>query len=108
MLVTIANIQTLVLVLLSIVIPHVSSLISKRHWDTYWTGVITLVLSTVNGLVIEFFKEVNDHYSWKQAASMALTSWFVAFMTRFGILRGTQKDARLVAAGSDSNRNQAV
>lgn len=92
---------TILYMLAALVIPFVTSLVAKAHWDGLILGLITLALSTVNGFVTTW-AESNDinHYNWQTAATASLFSFGIAFLSRRMLLKDTRADAKLLAVGS--------
>lgn len=88
-------------IFLSVIIPFISSLVSKSHWDSFWTGVVTMVIAAANGFVTTWADSPTpNHYDWYNALGISLGSLVVAFLTRQVALQGTRMDAKLVAVGS--------
>lgn len=86
-------------ILISVVIPAVSSLLSRTHWDSFVTGLITLALATLNGFLVEW-AHVGASFDWRGAVMAALSSYVIAVLVRMGLLKGTGFDGKLLAAGS--------
>lgn len=83
----------------ALVIPFLSSLLARAHWDSFWVGAITGLLSAVNGVVTTWQASDNAHtFQWETAFSAALFSWATSvIITRSGLLRATGVDAKLLA-----------
>lgn len=90
---------TLVGLVLSVVIPAVSSLLSREHWDTAVTGAVTLLLSGADGFFSQWAAHPSD-FQWKAALGTAVASYALALLVRFGVLKDTNLDATLLAVGS--------
>jgi len=93
------DVATVIGLVVSVVIPALSSLLSREHWDAAVTGVLTLLLSTADG----FFTQWGAHpvdFQWKAAVGTAVVSYAIALATRFGVLKDTALDAKLLAVGS--------
>lgn len=99
MIFSIHNIATLVLLLVSVVFPLISSFLTKAHWPPEIAGLITLALSLIAGLVTEW-AQAGDHYNWRVAVSTALSSFVVAAIARARIWIGSLIDGKLLAVGS--------
>jgi hypothetical protein len=86
---------------LSFVIPLLSSLLSRTHWPSEVTALLTLAIAAVNGFLTESAQSSDvNHYNWKHALMIALGSWIVAVLARLGIWQGTKTDAKALAIGS--------
>lgn len=90
---------TLIGVVVSVVIPGLSSLLAKEHWPAELVGALTLLLATTDGFFSEWAK-AGDGFAWKAAVGTAVLSYVVALASRFGILKGTGLDRKLRAVGS--------
>lgn len=86
----------LIAVLLSVVIPAVSALVTRLRWDSSITGLITLAMSGATGFVTEW-GSAGAGFDWKAAAVTAAGSWLVAAVSQSKILSGTGLEARLLA-----------
>lgn len=88
---------TVLFVLSALLIPFLSSLIARAHWDLFWVGIITGLLSTLNGVLTPWLAQ-GPTFDWQTAFSAALLSWATSVLiTRSGLLRGTGVDAKLLA-----------
>jgi hypothetical protein len=92
----------LVVVLASVVLPAVSAAVTRLHWDSSITGIITALLSTATGFLTEW-GQAGSGFDWKTAAVTALASWLVAVATQSRILSGTALEARLLLFGNRSS-----
>jgi hypothetical protein len=86
---------TTVLLIVSVIIPLLSSLLSRAHWPSEVTGILTLVLSTANGFFVEW-SNAGDNFHWKQAVLNSVVSFFVAIASRYGLWKATTTDAVLL------------
>ena len=92
---------TILALLVSIVIPLVSTLLMKAHWPVDVMSYLTIVLAAINGFVTEWAQSPNaNHYDWKTAVGISLSSLVVALISRRGLWVGTKTDAKLAAVGS--------
>lgn len=88
---------TVLLILSALVIPFLASLIARAHWDQFWTGAITGLLSVVNGVLTPWLAQ-GPTFDWQTAFTAALLSWATSIViTRSGVLRATGVDAKLLA-----------
>lgn len=92
---------TVLLLCISVVIPLLSSLLAKQHWPSELVGILTLLLSTLGGFLVEWQK-AGSSFHFRTALGLALTSFIVAVFGRLGLWKGTQTDAKLLAVGSKS------
>jgi uncharacterized membrane protein YqaE (UPF0057 family) len=90
---------TIISLVVSVVIPGVSSLLAKQHWPGELIGLLTLALATANGFFTEWAKSPND-YDWKNALLLAVFSYALAVFGRVGIFKDTKLDEKLLAVGS--------
>jgi uncharacterized membrane protein YfcA len=90
---------TVLYIVASILIPFVTSLLSRAHWDGFVMGLISAALATVNGFVSTWQAAPNgSHYDWQAAVSFSVLSFLVAVVGgRVGLLKGTKLDAKLLA-----------
>lgn len=96
---------TLVAYVLSVGLPLLSSLLSRQHWPSELTGILTLLLSGLTGFGTEW-AHAGSGFRWQAAASVALTSFVIAILSRYGIWRDTHLDAKLLLAGSPKDWNE--
>ena len=83
------------------IIPLVSSLLSKTHWSSGVTGVITMALAAISGFFTEWAQSSNaSHYDWKHAVLIAIGTLLMAFLGRNVAWKGSKTDAKLLAIGS--------
>lgn len=82
--------------IVSVIIPLVSSLLARAHWPSEVVGLLTLVVSTVNGFAAQW-ADAGSGFDWKPALGTAVASFVVAVLSRYGLWRGTQTDARALA-----------
>lgn len=96
------NTATIVAVLVSTVLPLISSLISSPPVAAKWPefeGIATTVLAAVTGFFAEW-AHAGSGFDWKRAAGIAALSLLTAFQSRARIWAGSAIDAILRAAGS--------
>lgn len=92
--------------LVSVVIPGVTSLLGRAHWDGFRLGLITVALSFANG-VLSTLAAAGNGLPWKEALSTALASYLVATLARVGLWKNTRVDSQLLAVGSKTNGSNA-
>lgn len=90
---------TVVAYVVSIGLPLISSLLSRQHWPSEVTGVLTLLLSTLTGLGTEW-AHAGSGFRWQAAASVALTSFIIAILSRYGLWKDTSVDTKALLVGS--------
>lgn len=93
------DMPTIAAILVSLVIPLLSSLLSRAHWPQEITGLISVVLAGANGFFAEWAKAGNT-FHWQGAATLALESLGGVLVGRLLLWKGTQTDAKLLAVGS--------
>lgn len=77
-------------IVVSLVIPLASSLLTRAHWSVQATGMITMLLSAISGFFVEWSQAVNiDHFNWKNAAVAALVSYAFAVAAHYGAWKGS-------------------
>lgn len=88
--------------IISVVLPLLSSLLSKAHWPAEVAGIITLALSTANGFFTEWAQSSSGPgtFDWRDALGLALSSFIIAALGRLVLWRNTEIDAKLLAIGS--------
>ena len=83
--------------ILSVFIPLVSSLLSRTHWPSEVTGILTLTIATANGFFTEWAQSSDSgHYDWKTALGIAIYSFVIAVVGRLALWKGTQTDATIL------------
>ena len=90
---------TIIALAIALVIPAVSSLLSKVHWPKEVVGLITLALSALNGFLTEWAKSPSN-FDWKSGLLLTVASFAIAIASRYGILKDTKLDAKLLSVGS--------
>lgn len=90
---------TVAAVLVSTVIPLLSSLLSKAHWPAEIAGLLTLLLSTGDAFFAEWAK-AGDAFDWHHAAGLALLTVLGAFQFRSHVWAGSSTDAAALTVGS--------
>jgi len=93
------NTAVIISLVVSVVIPLFSSLLSRTHWPSEVTGLLTVALATANGFFTQW-SQTTDEFQWKSALLLSLGSFLVAVAKRVALWRGTQTDAKLLAVGS--------
>lgn len=94
---------------LSILIPGLSSLLSRVQWPSEITAIITMALATANGFFTEWSQSSNvSHYDWRTALGLALYSYVIATFARLQFWKGTATDAKLLQFGSRSGPPAAI
>jgi uncharacterized membrane-anchored protein len=90
---------TVIALLISTVLPLVSSLVTTVHMPPEVAGIVTLLLATVTGFLTEWH-EAGDGFRWQTAAGLAALSFLTAAVARARIWIGSRTDAKLLAVGS--------
>lgn len=83
----------------SVLIPGLSALLAKAHWDQSLTGALTLGLSTALGFLTEW-AHAGAGFDWRAAVGTAAVSWLVAAVSQSKILSGTALESWLLSIGS--------
>lgn len=86
----------IVALVVSVVIPLCSSLLARAHWPAELVGVLTLVISAGNGFAAQW-AAAGSGFDWRPALGLAVGSFIVAVLSRYGLWRGTATDAKLLA-----------
>lgn len=89
---------TIIGLILSVIIPGVSSLLNVGKLAPAASGLITLALSTLTGFLTAW-QSAGDGFDWQQGALTALGSYIVAAIARRQLWAGTQVDQALLAVG---------
>jgi hypothetical protein len=89
------NTALIVALVVSPVIPLLSSLLARAHWPGEVVGILTLVLAAANGFFSEWAQD-GDAFDWRTALSTAVGSFIVAIASRYGLWKGTTTDAKLL------------
>lgn len=88
---------TIIAMICSLIIPAVSALLKREHWDTIWGGVFSLALSFAAGFLGEWQASPN-HFDWRTALISTVVNFGVAFLLGHkGVLQGTNTEAKLLA-----------
>lgn len=88
-------------VVLSFVIPALSALAARGKIPANVAGLITMLISALNGFFTEWAESSGPtHFDWKTAAGIALFSYLVAVASHYGLWRGTETQAHLLAVGN--------
>jgi hypothetical protein len=91
---------TILALILSVVIPHLTSLVSNTKIIPVWAGgYVTLVLSAATGFCSEWAQSP-DHYDWRQGLATAVGAFVVAALSRQVILKDTPTDTKLIDFGA--------
>lgn len=88
----------LISLLTSTLIPAVSSLVSRQHWPTEITALITVILAAVSGFAAQAASAGDFHLN--TALLYSLLTYVIAAVARSQFWRGTTTDAKLLAVGS--------
>jgi hypothetical protein len=83
--------------IVSVVIPLLSALLTRAHWPTEVVGLLTVLLATANGFFTEW-ANAGDRFRWQVALSTAIVSYVLAVAAHYGIWKGTSTEARALAA----------
>jgi len=78
-------------------IPYVSALVSKTN--SWWTGLVTIVLSTLSGFLSEW-AAVGDKFDWKAAALTSIVTAAIAWGSHSKWLKGTAIETLLLKFGT--------
>ena len=93
---------TIIGLVLSILIPLLTSLLAKAHWPTEIQSLITIVLATATGFLTEWI-DAGSTFDWKTALGLSLGSMLVAIAARYGFWRETPLDAKLLSVGGKTD-----
>lgn len=95
------NTTIVLTMIIAFLIPLLSALLSRAHWDQTITGLLTVGLSIASGYFTEWLHSSNvNHYDWHTALGLALFSFFVAIASHFGVWQGGSLENGLLAIGS--------
>ena len=89
-------------IVVSVVLPLVSSLLVKVEWVTKHPeigGIVTLLLSAVTGLLTEALK-AGDGFAWKPAIYAAAVAFVFAAIGRARLWVGSTADRKALNVGS--------
>lgn len=100
------NTATIVSLIVSVIIPLVSSLLARSHWPGEVLGILTLVLAAANGFFTEW-ADAGSGFDWKHGLLPTVGSFVVAVLGRFGLWKDTGTDAKILAFGSRKNKGTA-
>jgi len=104
------NLATALALVVSVVLPLVSSLLTKESMPAEVRGILTLLLATVTGFVTEWAHAAASSdvsFRWQAAAGTAAVSFVIAVLSRYGLWRGTATDAKALAVGSKPSHTAA-
>jgi hypothetical protein len=91
---------TILALLISVIIPHLTSLVSNTKIVPVWAGgYVTLFLAAVTGFCSEWAQSPND-YNWRQGLATAIGAFVVAVVSRVGVLKNTPTDTKLIDLGA--------
>lgn len=79
--------------LASVAIPYLSALFTRK--PSHLTGVITALLSLLDGLAVALAQQGNGHYNFGLAAGQAFLAWLTATGWHSKVLSGTPVEAKL-------------
>lgn len=85
-----------VALIVSTVIPLLSSLLARAHWPGEIVGILTLALATANGFFAEW-ADAGSGFDWRAALGTAVLSFLTAVAARYGLWKGTATDAAALA-----------
>jgi hypothetical protein len=103
---TLSPLALLLFLLVSVVLPLVSSLLTTTKMPDEVRGILTLVLAGVTGTVTEWAKS-GDGFDWRTAVKTALVAFVIAVAGRVALWRGTKTDGKLLAVGSKQPQHAA-
>lgn len=82
----------------SVIIPLVSALFTRAKWSSEVTGIISLFLSAIAGLAVEWSQATDlSHFNLKAAALNAVVSYVVAVAAHYGAWKSGSIEASLHA-----------
>lgn len=97
------NLATALALIVSVLLPLASSLLTKQSMPAEVRGILTLLLATVTGFVTEWAHAAASSdvsFRWQAAAGTAAVSFVIAVLARYGLWKGTVTDAKALAVGS--------
>jgi len=90
------NTATIISLIVSVLIPLLSSLLGRAHWPSEVLGILTLVLATANGFFTEW-SQTTGGFDWKHALLLSVGSFILAVLSRYGLWKDTRTDAKILA-----------
>lgn len=88
--------------IVSVVIPLLSSLLAKAHWPGEVVGILTLLIAAANGFFTEW-AQAGSGFNWRHALLLAVASFVVAVLSRYGLWKGTVTDGKALAFPSKAD-----
>lgn len=98
---------TILAIALSWLIPLLSSLLARAHWPGEVVGILTLLISAANGFLSEWARDTVS-YNWRHGLLVAVASFVVAVLGRYGLWRNTATDAKVLAFPAPKIQAQPV
>jgi hypothetical protein len=98
-----ADTATVLAVLVGVIIPHITSLVSNNRVIPAWAGgYVTLLLAAGSGFCSEWAQALADgtSYSPTQGAARAIGAFLIAGLSRLVVHRDTPPEHRLLDAGA--------
>ena len=93
---------------LSVFIPLLSAAIRWRKLPADLVGVLTLVISAINGFVTEWAESSDvNHYDWRTALGIMLYSLIFAVAAHYGFWKNTSITNNLLVLGTKKKAQTA-
>jgi hypothetical protein len=92
--------------IVSVVIPLLSALLTRAHWPVEIVGLLTALLATANGFFTEW-ANAGDRFRWQVALSTAIVSYVLAVAAHYGIWKGSTAEAKALAVPAKPKRARA-
>ena len=80
--------QLLLWAVLTLVMPLLVGLVTKKSTAAYWKAALLMALSLLNGVLTEWAASY-DTYDWRRALAGALFAWVIAVAGHFGVWKPT-------------------
>lgn len=94
------NTVTVISLILGVVIPHVTALLSDTKLiPAVLGGYLTIVLSVLVGFLTDWIHNPSN-FAWKVAVINSGVALLFAIITHFGVLKNTPVQAKLLLVGS--------
>lgn len=81
--------ELILYIALGFVLPSLVALVTKRLASGQVKSVVLIALSVVGSMLTELVQTGLDDFNWKTTLSRAVTLFYIAVGTHFGILKGT-------------------